>query len=159
MSYRRRLVVYGLMAFVLGGNLVSFIFNEQFWPYSPYPMFADVEDPHTFDTLVLVGERIDGGELWFEGQEFLTYPLTPMVINNGFGGGRARPGMDGLYERLHETYDFYERRRQQSLSTAPPLRRLRLYRFNWTLRVDLSNLRTPDRTLIASYPSDDRPTQ
>jgi hypothetical protein len=33
--------VYGLFAFVLGGNLVSFAFNRQVWPFSPYPMFAE----------------------------------------------------------------------------------------------------------------------
>jgi hypothetical protein len=159
MSFRRRWVVYGLIAIVIGGNLVSFIFNEQFWPFSPYPMFADVEDPHAFETLVLVGEPIDGGEIWFEDQGYLGYALTPMVINSGFGANRASPGMNGLDDHLRETYDFYERRRQQGLSNAPPLRRLRLYRFNWTLRADLANLRTPERTLIASYPSDDRPTQ
>ena len=159
MSFRRRWVVYGLFAFVLGGNLASFIFNEQYWPYSPYPMFADAEDPHSFETLVLVGEPIDGGEIWFERQGYLSEALSPMVINSAFGGGRARPGMDGVDQRLRETYDFYEHRRRQGLSSAPPLRRLRLYRFNWTLRPDLANLRTPRRTLIGSYPSDDRPAQ
>jgi hypothetical protein len=147
------------MVVVLGGNLASFIINRQFWPYSPYPMFADVDDPHTFETLVLVGEPVDGGEIWFEGQEYLSYALTPMVINSGFGANLARPGMNGLDERLRDTYEFYERRRQQGLSGAPPLRRLQLYRFNWTLRADLANVRMPNRTLIASYPSDDRPAQ
>jgi len=55
--------VYGLVAIVLGGNLASFLFNRQVWPYSPYPMFADVEDPHNFETLALVGEPVDGGEI------------------------------------------------------------------------------------------------
>ena len=161
MSSGRRRVVYGLMACVLGGNLLSFAFNRQVWPYSPYPMFADAreEDQSTFETLVLAGERIDGGEFWFENQGYLTRAISPMVINTGFGGGRARPGMNGLDERLRDTYEFYERRRQQSLSGAPPLRRLRLYRFSWELRRDLANLRTPRRTLIASYPPDNRPAQ
>jgi len=159
MSFRRRWVVYGLVAIVLGGNLASFLFNRQVWPYSPYPMFADVEDPHTFETLVLVGEPVDGGEIWFEGQGYLSDALSPMVINSGFGGGRARPGMTGLDQHLRETYEFYEGRRRQGLSSAPPLRRLQLYRFSWTLRPDLANLRTPRRTLIGSYPSDDRPAR
>lgn len=159
MSLGRRLVIYGLFAIVLGGNLVSFLINRQYWPYSPYPMFADVEDPHMFETLVLVGEPVDGGEIWFEGQDFLTYPLTPMVINSGFGGGRARPGMDGLDGRLRDTFEFYDRRRQQGFSSAPPLKRLHLYRFSWALRPDLTNVRTPRRTLIATYPSDNRPAQ
>jgi hypothetical protein len=158
MSSRRRWVVYGLVAFVLGGNLVSFVFNRQLWPYSPYPMFA-VARPLTFETLVLVGEPVDGGEIWFESQGYLSPEISPMVINNAFGSNRARPGMNGLDERLRETYEFYERRRRQGLSSAPPLRRLHLYRFNWTLRPDLANLRTPGRTLIASYPSDDRPAR
>jgi hypothetical protein len=156
MSLRRRWVVYGLVAFVLGGNLASFVFNRQIWPYSPYPMFADVEDPHSFETLALVGETVDGGEIWFEGQGFLGHGLSPMVINSGFGGGRASPGMNGVDEQLRDTYAFYERRRRRGPSSAPPLRRLHLYRFNWTLRPDLANLRTPRRTLIASYPSDDQ---
>ena len=159
MSLGRRLLVYGLFAIVLGGNLVSFLINRQYWPYSPYPMFADVEDPHMFETLVLVGEPVDGGEIWFEGQDFLTYPLTPMVINSGFGGGRARPGMDGLDDRLRDTFQFYERRRQQGLSSAPPLKRLHLYRFSWPLRTDLTNVRTPRRTLIATYSPHNRPAQ
>ena len=50
MSSGRRRVVYGLIAIVLGGNLVSFIFNRQVWPYSPYPMFAEAREL-TFDTL------------------------------------------------------------------------------------------------------------
>jgi hypothetical protein len=161
MSFRRRWVVYGLVAVVLGGNLVSFIFNDQLWPYSPYPMFADAreEDQRTFETLALVGEPVAGGEIWFESQGYLSHGLSPMVINSGFRGSRARPGMNGLDEQLRETYQFYERRRRQGRSNAPPLRRLHLYRFSWTLRQDLANLRTPRRTLIASYPSDDRPGQ
>ena len=151
--------MYGLVAIVLGGNLASFLFNRQIWPYSPYPMFADVEDPHTFETLALVGEPVDGGEIWFEGQGYLSDALSPMVINSAFGGRRASPGMTGLDERLRETYEFYERRRRQGLSSAPPLRRLHLYRFSWTLRPDLANLRTPRRTLIGSYPSHDRPVR
>ena len=54
--------MHGLVAVVLGGNLASFIFNRQVWPYSPYPMFADArEDPFTFETLALVGEPVDTG--------------------------------------------------------------------------------------------------
>ena len=160
MSFRRRWIVYGLVAIVLGGNLVSFIINRQVWPYSPYPMFADArEEPLTFETLVLVGEPVDGGEIWFESQGYLSDALSPMVINSAFGADLARPNMNGLDEHLRDTYEFYERRRRQGLSSAPPLRRLRLYRFSWTLRTDLANLRTPRRTLIASYPPDDRPAQ
>jgi hypothetical protein len=158
MSFRRRWVVYGLVAIVLGGNLVSFIFNRQLWPYSPYPMFANAREL-TFETLALVGERVDGGEIWFESQGYLSHELSPMVINSAFGADLARPGMTGLDEHLRDSYELYERRRRQGLSSAPPLRRLHLYRFNWTLRPDLANLRTPRRTLIASHPSDDRPAQ
>lgn len=157
-SFRRRWLVYGLVAIVLGGNLASFIFNEQVWPYSPYPMFARAREL-TFETLALVGEPVDGGEIWFESQGYLSHQVSPMVINNRLGANRARPGMNGLEEHLRETYEFYERRRRQGLSSAPPLRRLHLYRFNWTLRPDLANLRTPRRTLIASYPSDERRAQ
>ena len=153
MSVRRRWVVYGLVAFVLGGNLVSFIFNRQVWPYSPYPMFANAREL-TFETLVLVGQPVVGEEIWFERQGYLSDAITPMVINSAFGADRARPGMSGLDDHLRETFEFYERRRRQGLSSGPPLRRLHLYRFNWTLRTDLANLRTPGRTLIGSYPSD-----
>ena len=159
MSFRRRWVVYGLVAIVLGGNLASFLFNRQVWPYSPVPHVRECADPLKFETLALVGEPVDGGEIWFESQGYLSHELSPMVINSGFGAVRARPGMNGLDEHLRETYEFYERRRRQGLSSAPPLRRLHLYRFSWTLRPDLANLRTPRRTLIASYPSDDRPAQ
>ena len=158
MSFGRRWVAYGLVAIVLGGNLVSFIFNEQLWPYSQYPMFANAREL-TFETLALVGEPIDGEEIWFEGQGYLGHALSPMVINSAFEANRAGPGMNGLDERLRDTYEFYERRRRQGLSSAPPLQRLHLYRFNWTLRRDLANLRTPRRTLIGSYPSDDRPAR
>jgi hypothetical protein len=159
MSFVRRWVVYGLCAVVLGGNLASFIFDRQVWPYSQYPMFADNEDPYTFETLALVGEPVAGGEFWFESQRYLSYALSPMVINSGFGGRRARPGMDGLDAYLRDTYEFYERRRREGLSHAPPLRQLHLYRFSWALRPDLANLRTPRRTLMGSFPSDDRPAQ
>lgn len=121
-------------------------------------MFANAREL-TFETLALVGEPVDGGEFWFEGQGYLSHELSPMVINSGFGADLARPGMNGLDQHLRETYEFYERRRRRGLSSAPPLRRFHVYRFNWTLRPDLANLRTPRRTLIASYPSDDRPAQ
>jgi hypothetical protein len=121
-------------------------------------MFANAREL-TFETLALVGEPVDGGEIWFESQGYLSHELSPMVINSAFGADLARPGMTGLDEHLRDSYELYERRRRQGLSSAPPLRRLHLYRFNWTLRPDLANLRTPRRTLIASYPSDDRPAQ
>ena len=57
MSFRRRWVVYGLVVIVLGGNLASFIFNRQLWPYSQYPMFAEAREL-TFETLALVGEPV-----------------------------------------------------------------------------------------------------
>ena len=158
MSFGRRWVVYGLFAFVLGGNLVSFAINRQIWPYSPYPMFANARGL-TFETLVLAGEPVDGGEFWFQSQGYLSDAISPMVINNGFGADRARPGMSGLDERLRDTYAFYEKRRQQGLSSGPPLRRLHLNRFTWPLRPDLSNVGTPNRTLIGSYAPDDRPTR
>jgi len=86
-SSGRRWVVYGLIAAVLGGNLVSFVFNRQLWPYSQYPMFAEARG-RTFETLVLVGEPVEGGEIWFESQGYLTDQLSPMVINTAFGGPR-----------------------------------------------------------------------
>ena len=158
MSFGRRLIVYGLFAFVLGGNVASLVFNRQIWPYSPYPMFANAREL-TFETLALVGEPVDGGEIWFEGQGYLSHEISPMVINSAFGAASAQPGVSGLDEHLRDTYEFYERRRRQGVSSAPPLRRLHLYRFNWMLRPDLANLRTPSRTLIASYPPDDRRAQ
>ena len=158
MSFGRRAVVYGLVAIVLGGNLASFIFNRQVWPYSQYPMFANAREL-TFETLVLVGEPVGGVEIWFESQGYLGPELSPMVINSAFVPDLARPDMDRLEQHLRDSYEFYEHRRRQGLSTAPPLRRLHLYRFSWALRPDLANLRTPRRTLIASYAPDGRHTQ
>jgi hypothetical protein len=157
MSRGRRRLVHALIVAVLGGNLVCLIFHGQVWPYSPYPMFADARDRHlrTLQTLVLVGEAIDGSEFWFEGQGYLSDVVSPMVISEVFSAARAR-GRETVERRLRETYDFYERRRSEGRSEGLPLRRLALYRFSWRLQPDLSNVRTPARALLAAYPTGDR---
>ena len=55
--------MYGLVAIVLGGNLASFPFNRQVWPVLAVPYVRGCEDPHNFETLALVGEPVDGGEI------------------------------------------------------------------------------------------------
>ena len=155
MSRGRRWVVHALMVVVLGGNLVSLLFDTQLWPYSPYAMFADAraENLRTLQTLALVGESVDGEEFWFERQGYLTEAISPMILGSVFTAARARGG-DAVQRRLREAHDLYERRRSQGRTSAPPLRRLVLYRFTWRLRPDLSNVRTPARSRLASYPPD-----
>jgi len=156
MSRGRRWVVHALIVLVLGGNLASLLFDIQVWPYSPYAMFADARAEHlrTLQTLVLVGESADGGEFWFERQGYLSEAISPMIIGSVFTAARAR-GAEAVQRRLREAYDLYERRRSQDLTESPALRRLVLYRFTWRLQPDLSNVRSPARALLATYPPDD----
>lgn len=159
MSRGRRWVVHALMVVVLGGNLASLLFDTQLWPYSPYAMFADARAEHlrTLQTLVLVGDSVDGEEFWFERQGYLSEAISPMILGSVFTAARARGG-DAVQRRLREAYDLYERRRAQG-HTAPPLRKLALYRFTWRLQPDLSNVRSPVRALLATYPADVRTAQ
>ena len=46
-SPRRRLVVYGLLAFIVGGHLYALKKDVEYWPFSPYPMFRYIVEPQT----------------------------------------------------------------------------------------------------------------
>jgi hypothetical protein len=162
MSFRRRRIVYLFIAGVLGGNLASLVFNRQLWPLSPYAMFADARSVsgRTLEEVVLTGES-DAGEFWFESQGYLGRMVSPIIVSAVFNDALLG-GADQVQARLRETVEYYERLRATAgLKTgganAPPLKRLNLYRFTWTMRPDLGNLRTPVRTLLATYAPGDPP--
>src|ERR1700730_12954193 len=57
MSPARLLIVYALGTAIVGGSLFSWVKDTEYWPFSPYPMFAALS-PRTdfpFTTLRLYG--------------------------------------------------------------------------------------------------------
>lgn len=150
-SATRELVVYALIVVVLGGNLASLLLGRDWWPYNRFAMFSGAEP--TLSRLVVVGRPCDpdAPELWFRTQGYLG-SVPPLMIEAGFRRVLKRDGEPGATRLLSETLDYYRWERLHGRHDGPAVSALQLYRFRWDWDPYLRNLRSPHRTLIASYP-------
>ena len=126
-SKGRKLAVNLLVAFFLTGSAVSLIRQRDFWPFSPYPMFAALQ-PAEMEILEVVGiASTDSNEI----------SLAPSRRTSIVAGTRHRVTLERLIENgtepeirryLANTARRYEQSQSPDKGT---LRAVRLYKSRW----------------------------
>jgi len=159
MTKSRIFLLSAVSLLLVFGSLFSIVFDEEWWPFSPYPMFSKVagkassaptlqlygvtqEEPHD-EILIPTNRDIDYIKP-FEASQFFTGLRRMESEHNPKKSSRL------LNKGLLDTLKRYEESRLAGRHDGPPLQGLRLYRVKGDPEAGLENVERPDdRELIA----------
>ena len=131
-----------VIAAILLGSALSIVNQRDYWPFSHYPMFADVQGPD-LSILEVVGISSENHEI----------SLAPSRRTSVVGGKRFQDALALLVERqrTEELHDYLVSlaRRYQRTAAALPLQSVRLYRARWRATpVQSPPVQRIERTLV-----------
>jgi hypothetical protein len=143
----RRLLVYGLIATIVGGHAFDVVADREHWPFSNYPMYSRLKRSSSLTAHLLYGVTDDAARS--ESAFMLTRYTTPFErgrLNTALGDLDSAADRDQrLTAALGDLLARYETRRRAGDHTGPPLRSLRLYRVTWALQPWAANVDQPTR--------------
>lgn len=146
----RFLGAHALIAILLGWSAWDTLLGREHWPFSPYPMFSNVERSYTLDSLQLRGVTA-GGEarevVVRDGGMIAPFDQCRIITAMQRVATASPRRLDAM---LGDALSRYERARQEGRHDGPALTSLRVYRAQWQLRPDASNADSPERaTMLA----------
>lgn len=145
---RRKLLVFGLLAFLVGGQAWAMITQEEHWPFSPYPMYADVNATPTIRMTRLIGLT--------PAPEHRELTMDAAWLRKEFARAARHPQAHERLQRLMRTYVKHYGWTNPVDPTGKPLEAFRVYEQVWYLRPDAGNRQQPDENrLLAEYPHPD----
>ena len=141
------------------GSLFSIIFDEEFWPFSPYPMYARLQLDPSVSEMQLYGVTQEAPHR----EVSMHNDINDTAYIEPFESGRLRAALRRiestpdpeqrsrlLNEALLDSLKRYEKLRLAGLHDGPPLQGMRLYRTERQLSTQTENADQPDhRELIA----------
>lgn len=135
--------VHALIAFVVGGHLYDIVLDKENWPFSPYPMFSQVDTARTHATLRVFGITSDGETPLLSTE--LIHPLDQCRLATALTRIRERESASAdLREAVRDVWARYEARRRSGAHDGPPLQGARLYALRWRLDAYARNAQQPD---------------
>jgi GT2 family glycosyltransferase len=146
-SIRRVTLVHLLVAALVGASAYDIRTGKEHWPFSPYPMFSEVERMWTLDGLRLVGvtDEASPREIPLLDSDLIA-PFDQARLSAAFRRTYNDPARRDLVDgMLTDCLERYERRRALGQHEGPALRAVRLYDLHWTLDPHATNVDTPDR--------------
>jgi hypothetical protein len=140
---RQRLwFVHALIAFVIGGHVYDIVLDKENWPFSPYPMFSQVDTRETHETLRIFGITA-GGEIPLLSFQSL-HPFDQCRLPAALTYIRERESASAdLREAVHDVWTRYEARRRSGAHDGPALHGARLYVLRWQLDAYARNAHQP----------------
>jgi hypothetical protein len=149
MSRARLLIAHLAISVVIGGSLYDIAMRTEHWPFSNYPMFAEIHREALLRWPRLYGVTRDGREVPIVSYREL-WPLDQSRLPIGL---RAIYSAEGASVRLHAALEDVLRRyeaRRAGGHGGPPLTALRLYLVSWPVEPFARNLDRPaERRLLA----------
>jgi hypothetical protein len=140
-------MVYAVVGVIVLGHLYEIVRQHEHWPFSNYPMWAQVTDKWELKNVDVVGvaDSADASEVKLDDPAYFA-PL-PVYYQRLILGKFAR--RQSTRERVFGDYlRRYEQRRRAGLHHGPALKGLRAYEVVWTMDRTASNVRTPDRRTV-----------
>ena len=133
----RKWLVWSLLALLVGGQAVAVVRSQEYWPFSPYPMYAELQEDRDFSTIRLVGVSNDNREMSLDAA-WLRKSLTKIA--------RREDAPFALKNAMASYVKKYGWRRPGDPRGSPNrLRAIRVYEQKWSLQQDASNATTrPD---------------
>jgi len=146
----RLILVHGLIAIVLGGSAYDILTRQEHWPWSNYPMFAQVHRTSVLNWYRLYGVDDRDRELPLLKPAYL-WPLDQSRLSIGL---RAIAQEDGSGPRLREAVanalERYEDRRRAGEHDGPELRGMRLYSVQWDVVPYATNFESPSSRMLVA---------
>jgi hypothetical protein len=137
MTPARKCVVYGLLAILLIGHGLDVAKSKEHWPFSPYPMYADLENTRSMRMTRMVGVTA-------------TRPPREVAFNAVYlrnslsvweTGGQMRKAQ--VLTAAREFLANYNKQ-QKGIRKNRRLAAIRVYEFVWYLNPDRTKLGDPD---------------
>ena len=139
----RLLIIHGVIVFFTVCSLYVIAFDKEYWPFSPYPMYAGLYKGD-YKQIQLFGVTKNG--------EIVLMPtgryLTP------FGSARLQRALKRLHRRtnnldlidkaLRYCFDQYETNRRAGIHDSLPLQGIRFYELRWKPTPWAQNADRPD---------------
>ena len=138
--WSRRITVAVLLTLIVGGQVIAVARSEEYWPFSPYPMYSGLVDAHEYTVVRLVAVMNDGREL----------PLDAVWLRRWMSRLSRR---DNPEDELRKAMVKYVRKdgwhRPGDPKKSPPrLKALRAYEQHWTLTGNAANANKPDSSKL-----------
>lgn len=141
MARRRLLLVYGLLAVILGGSLIDLIRDTEHWPFSQYPMYSGTVESRTFSSFRLFGVTENGSEIYLHDDMRFLQPFDNSRLPQAFERVAEN---NQLKEAVVDCFRRYEALRRAGRHNGPRLQAMRLYRVYWVLDPWARNIDHPD---------------
>jgi hypothetical protein len=140
---RRRALIVGILVTVIcAGQLIAVATSQELWPFSPYPMYADLSSCQSFTVVRLIGvtqgkhsRAVTIDAAWLRKQ------LTQLASKRQ----PTRQLRKALAAYVHR---YGWRRPTDSRQHGDTLRELRIYQQRWNLQRDAKNFSRPDSTTL-----------
>jgi len=143
MSTRRLVVVHLLIAVVLGGSAYDILTRQEHWPFSNYPMFAQIHRSSVLNWYRLYGVESDEREIPIVEPAYL-WPLDQSRLSIGLKTvAEQADGPAKLREAVNDALNRYDQRRRAGAHSGPELRGMRLYAVQWDVVPYAANLDHP----------------
>lgn len=145
-------MVYAVLFVIVAGHLVEVVTQREHWPFSPYQMWSIAStswDLTQYELRGVTDEREPREIDLYESQYLYPLPSRFMNLHLIEAAKDARKGKFTRQEAVtRNTLAHYEKRRKAGEHNGPPLKAIRLYRFDWKMDRDATNARKPDRVTL-----------
>ncbi|HEX3357739.1 MAG TPA: hypothetical protein VHS31_12280 [Tepidisphaeraceae bacterium] len=137
MTFARKCIVYGLLVVLLAGHGLDVVKSKEHWPFSPYPMYADLENTRSMRMTRMVGVTA-------------TRPPREVVFNAVYlrnslsvweTGGQVRKAQ--VLTAAREFLANYNKQ-MKGIRKDRRLAAIRVYEYVWYLNPNRSKLGDPD---------------
>lgn len=164
MSRRRMTLVYGLIFIAVAGSAFCIVTDTEYWPFSQYPMYSNIEHPGPFNFLMMWGVPAEEGksEFCITNEDYII-PFDWVRLNRAFTRlDEMLNHQEKLEAGLRDCWARYDRLRAAGIHHGPVLRGVRLYRYAWDYvdpHVKLKDERPDHRVLLAEVTVHERGTE
>jgi hypothetical protein len=146
---RRRLwFVHAVIAFVVGGHVYDVVRDKENWPFSPYPMFSQVDESRIHKTLRIFGITSDGETPLLSYESLHPFDQCRLATALTRIRDERESASADLREAVRDVWARYEARRQSGAHDGLPLLGARLYAVQWHLDAYARNARQPDERVM-----------
>ena len=140
-------LVYAVVGLIVLGHLYEIARQQEHWPFSNYPMWAQVTDKWEIGAVEAVGVTDEAALREVRLDDPAYFAPLPVYYQRLILGKYAR--RQSTRERVFGDYlRRYERRRAAGLHHGPKLAALRAYEVAWTMDRRASNVSRPDRRKV-----------
>jgi hypothetical protein len=155
MSRRRLVFAHVVIGTLILGSYCAIVLDEEYWPFSPYPMYSSILDDKMYSGMRLYGvtQGEPHREILLRDSDYVR-PFHPFVLEAAWEQMHLKENRKerrrALNEALLDSLRRYEELRMAGRHDGPRLKGMRLYRERWQLDAQAENLNRPDhRRLIA----------